>query len=271
MCRAIRKKVTDGNLMDGVRAVYQAGWNRLKLYFMSGFPGERPDDIAAIYQLCMEISVERSRMGLGPPGDVTASVGWLVPKPFTPLQWMAQPREQYFQAVRNTLRGISKGHIPISGSFGGADTEAELDREGDDRSASRDRRGDRGGRRGPKGKVSIKTHDPERSVLEGVFARGDRRLCAAVEAAWRNGSRFDAWDEAYNGDHWRKAWEQTGIDWSWYAHRERSNDERLPWEHIGLHMRREFLEKAYDDMYNTIGVAKPAHTPASVPLRVIGG
>lgn len=271
MRKAIRKKVTDGNLLEGVRAVYQAGWRRLKLYFMSGFPGERDDDIAAIYDLCSEISLERSRMGLGQPGSVVASVGWLVPKPFTPLQWMAQPREAYFEAVREKLRQYSRGEVSASGSYSAAESDqpvasgvpAGRNAPADDiESANTDRERVQKPRkkkhkRPTRPDVKLRTHDARRSVLEAVFARGDRRLGAVIHAAWQNGARLDAWDEGYNHDAWEKAFADTGVDPAWYAHRERGFDEILPWEHIGLHMRREFLEKGYDDMFTQINVAKP--------------
>jgi len=210
MRRAIRKKVTDGDLLDGVREVYKAGWNKLKLYFMAGFPGERPDDIDGIYELSKAIADERRRSLGKPPGIVTVSVGWLVPKPFTPLQWAAQPRVEYFHGVRRRLRELSRG--------------------------------------GPK-YVKLRTHDPERSILEGVFSRGDRRLCAVVYEAWRRGARFDGWDDTFDDHIWQQAYAATGVDPAWYAHRERPFDELLPWDHIGQHLPRAYLENVYTNLF----------------------
>jgi radical SAM superfamily enzyme YgiQ (UPF0313 family) len=228
MRRSIRKKVTDGNLMDGVLEVYKAGWNRVKLYFMSGFPGERPEDIDAIWRLSNEVSDARRRINKG-PAAVNASVGWLVPKPFTPLQWMAQPRLEYYKEVRERL--ISFAH-----------------------------------RAGRRSKVMVHTHTPERSILEAVFARGDRRLGAVIEEAWRSGARFDGWEETFNYRTWVSAFDRCGVDPAFYAHRERSFAERLPWDHIGLHMSRGYLEKSYDDMFETIGVSKPASGSTALPM-----
>ena len=226
MRKAIRKKVTDGNLLDGVREVYRAGWNRVKLYFMSGFPGERPDDIDGIWELSLAVSRERKAIGK-PPADVNASVGWLVPKPFTPLQWMAQPRLEYFQEVRRQLGALQRSQ---------------------------------------KSRVKIRTHRPERSIIEGVFARGDRRLAPVIFEAWKRGARFDGWEETFDNRLWLEAYEATGVDPDWYAHRERSFDEVQPWDHIGLHMRRGYLEKSYNDVFEKISVEKPA---AGVALPVI--
>jgi radical SAM superfamily enzyme YgiQ (UPF0313 family) len=205
--RAIRKKVTDVDLMEGVRQVYEAGWRRVKLYFMAGFPGERDEDITGIWELSNAVSNERRKLGKS-PAAVTASVGWLVPKPFTPLQWAAQPTKEHFDDVRARLLRLKRGN----------------------RSA-----------------VKIQTHSPECSVLEAVMARGDRRLGAAIHEAWKRGARFDGWDEIYDDTIWQDAYAATGIDPAWYAHRERRLDELLPWEHITGRLNRPFLERAYAD------------------------
>ena len=215
MRRAIRKKTTDGNLLDGVQAAYEAGWNRVKLYFMAGLPGEREEDIRGIWDVSRAVSERRRALGK-PPARVTASVGWLVPKPFTPLQWMAQPRVEYFEEVRRRLSGLS--------------------------------------RRG--GAVRIRTHHAQRSVLDAVFARGDRRLGPVIYEAWRRGARFDGWDEIFDNSLWQESYAATGVDPDFYAHRERSFDELLPWDHIGLHMRRAYLEKSYEDVFVQIASSR---------------
>lgn len=218
MRAAIRKKVTDGHLLDGVVAAYKAGWKSLKLYFMAGFPGERDDDIVGIWELSNDVSEARRQIGKG-PASVNASVGWLVPKAHTPFQWAAQPRAEYFRGVRRRL--------------------AEL-------------------KRSKKSAVTVKMHSVERSILEGVFARGDRRLAAAIEAAFRGGARMDGWDEAFNADVWRAAFAATGIDPDFYAHRERPYTEVLPWSHIGSGPSTSYLEHQYDDVFTKIAVPHPA-------------
>lgn len=256
MRRAIRKKVTDGALIDGVREVYKAGWNRLKLYFMCGFPGERPEDIDGIWELANAVSLERCAIRRA-PAQVTASVGWLVPKPFTPLQWMAQPRVAYFRDAQARLRDLTRGRLIESGAYGSVERDLSAPRPGQFKRKGR-------------GRITLRTHDPERAILEAVFARGDRRLADVVERAWRNGARFDGWDECWNERYWLDAYEQTGIDPDWYAHRERGFDETLPWDHIGLHMRRGYLENAYDDLFAQISVAKPAAgSSGGTALRVL--
>jgi hypothetical protein len=106
--------------------------------------------------------------------------------------------------------------------------------------------------------VRIRTHAPERSTLEAVFARGDRRLSYAIEAAHRLGARMDGWDEAFNPDIWQRAFEKTGLDPAFYAHRERSCDEVLPWDHFGNKLSRDFLGKQYEDVFVKVNAPKPA-------------
>lgn len=218
MRAAIRKKVTDGNLMDGLREAYKAGWRRVKVYFMVGFPGESDDDIRGIHELSVTMSELRREIGKG-PAEIHAAVSWLVPKPFTPFQWAAQPRREYFERARRMLADLSRS------------------------------------RRGRA--VRIKTHGVERSILEAVFARGDRRLSAAIETAWRHGARFDGWDECFDFDLWRRAFDETGLDPDWYAHRERPRGEILPWDHIHGGPRRDYLADQYEDTFRQIGLPLP--------------
>jgi radical SAM family uncharacterized protein len=213
MRAAIRKKVTDGNLLDGMRQAYAAGYNSVKLYFMCGFPGEREQDIRSIFDLAREVS--NAKRGVrGGPASVNASVGWLVPKPHTPFQWAGQKTLEYFENARSLLRRVA--------------TEV--------RSA-----------------VHVKTHRPQRSILEGVFARGDRRLARTIEAAYRLGARMDGWDEAFRFETWQQAFAETGIDPAFYAHRERGYDEILPWDHLAGGGRREYLQEQYDDVFVKLG------------------
>lgn len=260
MRAAIRKKVTDGNLLEGVRQAFLAGWSRVKLYFMAGFPGERPEDIDGIWRLANQVSLERRSIGKG-PAAVTASVGWLVPKPFTPLQWMAQPRREYFAEVRERLRALQQG----TGRPGDQATEPPRTR----RNAPGGPAGYAGlAMRSRRSAVKITTPDIETSILEGVIARGDRKLCQVIYEAWKRGARLDGWSECFDPRRWQEAYEAAGIDPDWYAHRERGRDEILPWDHIWLRISREYLERSYDDALEKVGAARPS--AGVTALRVIG-
>lgn len=212
MRHAIRKRVTDENLLAAVQEAYKAGWRSLKLYFMAGFPGETEEDVKGIWRLACQVSDARRNLGKG-PAAVNASVSWLVPKPFTPMQWAAQKDAEYFRRVHYTLKNL-----------------------------------ERGTRRMP---VKIKTHGFARSWLEAVFSRGDRRLGRAIEAAWRDGARFDAWDETFEFERWQKAFADHGIDGAWYANRERAADEVFPWDHIEG-PDKAWLRRQYDDIFETL-------------------
>ncbi len=222
MRAAIRKHVTDGSLLDGVRQAFEAGWRSVKLYFMAGFPGERPDDIDGIVRLARRVADVRKELGKG-PARVNASVGWLVPKPYTPFQWAAQPRAEYFHETRIRLNRMLHEK---------------------------------------KSTVRIKTHSVERSVLEAVFARGDRRLADAIEHAYRHGARFDGWDECFDARLWKDAFEATNIDPDWYAHRQRPENEIFPWAHLHGGAPDEYLHRQYEDVFTQIKMPQPATATA---------
>ena len=214
---AIDKHVSDGNLLDGVRQAYAAGWRTVKLYFMAGFPGERPEDIDGIVELSRRVSEARRELGKG-PAKVNVSVGWLVPKPHTPLQWAAQRPVEYFHEVWRHLRKLTRGKKNKA--------------------------------------IRIRTHNVERSFLEAVFARGDRRLSACIEHAYRAGARFDGWDECFDANIWQRAFDATGIDPTHCANRERPQDEVLPWDHLPGGHPRDYLWRQYEDFRDKIGARK---------------
>jgi radical SAM superfamily enzyme YgiQ (UPF0313 family) len=205
---------------------------------MCGFPGERPDDIDGIVRLSQKVSDARRDLGKG-PANVNASVGWLVPKPYTPFQWAAQPRAEYFHEARRRMAGL----LYSSGN-----------------KATRQR----GNKAKNKGPIKLKTHNVERSILEGVFARGDRRLAPSIEHAYRAGARFDGWDECFKPQLWNDAFHATGIDPDFYAHRERGQFEVFPWTHLHGGPEQDYLARQYDDTFTQIGMIRPRTEPESV-------
>ena len=208
---AIRKDITNADLLDTLGAAYQAGWRRVKLYFMCGLPGETEADIAEIYHLSAQASRLRKDL-LGSPATVTASVGWLVPKPHTPMQWAGQSSVAYFQNARRLLTDLARnGRLP----------------------------------------VKFRWHNAQRSQLEAVLSLGDRRLAPMIESAWRLGARFDGWDEWFQADLWRQAASQTQIDWHWYANRPKGCDEVLSWQHLAAGRPLDTLISEYEDLLAT--------------------
>jgi len=188
--QAMRKRITEADMIDGVRAAFQAGWRSVKVYFMAGLPGETDADVEAIFALCRRLSETRRDVDAR-PGAISASVSWFVPKPHTPLQWCAMREADYLLDVRRRLLDMS--------------------------------------RRSP---VHFKFHRVERSILEAVIARGDRAVGRAIDAAWANGARLDAWNEHWDWDKWSAAFDAAGIEPAAYAHRELPTDAPLPWSHV---------------------------------------
>ncbi len=209
--KAIHKPITDEDMLAGVQAAYEAGWRRVKVYFMAGLPGETGADIDAIFHLCKKLSMT-GRAAMGQPGSISASVSWFVPKPHTPMQWAAMCDEEYYWSVRNRLRDLSR------------------------RSA-----------------VNFKFHHIERSLLEGMLCRGDRRVGDVIEAAWRNGARMDAWNEHFDYKKWLAAFEQTGLKPADFIAKELTVGTPLPWSHISCHRSEEYLAKQYAEMKDALG------------------
>jgi radical SAM family uncharacterized protein len=199
--KAVRKRITDENIFAGVRAAYEAGWRRVKLYFIAGLPGETDADVDAVFDLCRRISELRREVD-GHPAAVNATVSWFVPKPHTPMQWEPmRPADDYF-TVRRRLIDLS--------------------------------------RRTP---VRFKFHRIERSVLEGLLGRGDRRMGDVIQAAWADGARMDAWDEHFDWSHWQRAFERTGVDPAAETTRAIPLDAPLPWAHVRCPRSQAFLEQ----------------------------
>jgi radical SAM family uncharacterized protein len=206
---AIGKDISDEDMIAGVRAAYQAGWQRVKVYFMAGLPGETDADIDAIYDLCRRLSEVRRDIDAR-RGAISASVSWFVPKPHTPMQWCAMRDGGYFLGVRRRLRELS--------------------------------------RRSP---ITFRFHRVERSLLEGMICRGDRRVAASIQAAWRNGARMDSWDEYFDYARWQAAFEQTGIDAAFYL-RQLPLDSPLSWSHIAGPHDEDILRKEYIRMMSVL-------------------
>ena len=98
--------------------------------------------------------------------------------------------------------------------------------------------------------IHIKFHNTERSILEGIFARGDRRLGNVIYKAWQDGCKFDAWEEHFNFQKWLDAFQKAGVDWVFYVHRQRGEDEVFPWDHISCGVVKPFLMKEWQKSLN---------------------
>lgn len=208
----INKGLTEEDIRMGAGQAFRGGWNKVKLYFMLGLPGETEEDIRGIAQLCETLAEDyydipkEERNGRV---AITASTSFFVPKPFTPFQWASMNREQEF---------LDKAHLV-------KDTVRSMLNQKS---------------------IRYTYHDAGVSVLEGVLARGDRRISGVILQAYRNGALFDAWTEHYRADAWEEAFRSCGIDPYFYTSRERSTEELLPWDFIDTGVSRKFLEREWE-------------------------
>jgi len=192
--RIINKPLKDEDLFAGVEAAYRAGWQRLKLYFMVGLPGETEEDIKAMVSLSAGLGKLRRKVD-GKTGQINITVSWLVPKPHTPFGWLQQKPRSYFENAKGLI----------------LDEKRELRAKF----------------------LHFKFHNIERSVLESALARGDRRLCDVIEAAWLDGARFDLWDECFDFQIWQRAFDKFGMSVERAGEKRFGRDDILPWEHLG--------------------------------------
>ena len=190
----INKPINDEDLFAAAQAAYQAGWQRLKLYFMAGLPGETKEDIKQIVKLSFQLAKLRKKVD-NKTGQINITVSWLTPKPHTPFGWLGQKPKAYFEEAKQLILDEKR---KLRARF-----------------------------------LQFKFHKIERSVLESAIGRGDRRMGDVIEEAWRDGARFDLWDECFDYDIWLKAFEKFGMDIERLAEREFGREEILPWKHLG--------------------------------------
>lgn len=213
MRNVINKGLTEDVILNGAWEAFQGGWNRVKLYFMLGLPGERKDDIEEIAVLANKIAAKYFELPKeerhGRP-EIVASTSFFVPKPFTPFQWAPMDTAESFEDKRHFLLGKVKEQI-------------------NQRS------------------IRYNCHDAVTSELEGLFARGDRRLSKVIEDAYRRGCIFDAWTDYFKGDVWEQVLEDNHVSRDFYNYRVREKDEIFPWDFIDIGVTKHFLWKEYEN------------------------
>jgi len=190
----VNKPLKNSDLFAAVEAAYRSGWQKLKLYFMVGLPGETLDDVMGIVDLAEQLALLRKPVD-GKIAMLNVAVSWFVPKPHTPLGWFPQRPRAYFEEARER---IIAEKLKRRAKF-----------------------------------LRFKFHDIRRSLLESAMGRADRRAGQIIEAAWRSGARFDLWDECFDYDTWQEAFATSGIDLEAAAQRQFAPEATLPWEHLG--------------------------------------
>ncbi len=204
----INKGLTEEDILGGAGQAFAGGWNKVKLYFMLGLPTETEDDMRAIPELANEIAAlyyetvpKEERNGRC---QITISTSFFVPKPFTPFQWASmQEKGEYLRRAK-----IVNDHM-----------KEQLNHKS----------------------IRYNWHEADVTVIEGVLARGDRKLSDVILHVYEHGGVFDAWSDYFDYGRWLNAFDACGIDIDFYNTRERGEDEIFPWDFIDVGVSREFL------------------------------
>lgn len=209
----INKGLTEEVILQGSTLAFQGGWSRVKLYFMLGLPTETEDDIRGIAELSNKIAaayfetVPKEKRANGSV-QIVASTSFFVPKPFTPFQWAPQcTKDEFIEKAYQTRKAISE----------------QLNQK----------------------RIKYNWHEADASVMEGVLARGDRRLGQVIRRVYEKGGYFDAWSEYYSHERWLETIEECGLTVEFYTSRKRELDEIFPWDFLDCGVTKEFLKREW--------------------------
>ena len=209
----INKGLTVDDIMNGSKQAFEGGWNKVKFYFMLGLPTETEEDMRGIPELANDVAAlyydtvpKEKRAG---KCQITISTSFFVPKPFTPFQWarMYEPSEYLGRAK------IVNDHV-----------KEQLNRKS----------------------IRYNWHEAYVTVIEGILARGDRRLCDAIVKVYEKGGYYDAWTEYFDYDRWIDSIKECGLDPDFYTMRERPLDEVFPWDFIDIGVTKQFMIREWE-------------------------
>ncbi|BFL47424.1 TIGR03960 family B12-binding radical SAM protein [Lactonifactor longoviformis] len=208
----INKGLTEQDILEGAGSAFEGGWTRVKLYFMLGLPTETEEDMRGIAELAEKIArryyeiPKEQRHG---KCQIVVSTSFFVPKPFTPFQWAPMfTKEQFLDKARFVKEAI----------------RAQLNQKS----------------------IKYNWHEADVTVLEGILARGDRRIGPVIRKAYENGSLFDSWSEYFRPQAWEQAFKDLGVDPDFYTMRERDVTEILPWDFIDIGVTKKFLIREWN-------------------------
>ncbi len=207
----INKGLTEEIILEGAGLAFEGGWQKVKLYFMLGLPTETEADQREIPRLADKIArryYEIPKDKRNGKCQITISTSFFVPKPFTPFQWAKMyPQEEYLARARTVNEEMKE----------------QLNRKS----------------------LKYNWHEADVTVLEGVFARGDRRVGQVILKAYEKGCIFDSWSEFFDNGKWMEAFQQCGVSIDFYNLRERSLDEVFPWDFIDCGVSKAFLKREW--------------------------
>jgi radical SAM family uncharacterized protein len=207
---AINKNVTEEDLLHTCRLAFEGGWNTIKLYFMLGLPTETDEDILGIAELANQV--------------------------LHTWRLYAKNKNRGVRITVSTSCFVPKPHSPFQ-------WEQQVTMEEYIRKVHLLRDNIKAKN------VVYNWHDPQTSYIEATLSRGDRRIGNVIENVWRAGGRLEAWSDYFSFDRWMKAFDDAGVDPTFYAHRLRDKDEVMPWDNVDVGVRRAHLwherEQAY--------------------------
>ena len=212
MRNVINKGLTEEMILDGAAQAFAGGWNKVKLYFMLGLPGETEEDMKEISRLADRVArkyYEIPKNQRNGKCQITFSTSFFIPKPFTPFQWAQMFTQEDY---------IHRAYIVNQ------EMKEQLNRKS----------------------LRYNWHEADVTVLEGVFARGDRRTSKVLLEAYRLGCLYDSWSDEFQNDKWMQAFENTGVDLTFYTMRKRELDELFPWDFIDVGVTKSFLRREWE-------------------------
>ncbi|HAN09499.1 MAG TPA: TIGR03960 family radical SAM protein [Clostridiales bacterium] len=200
----INKGISEEEILSGCRLAFEGGWNRVKLYFMMGLPGETDEDIVGIAELTKKIvgeyfKVPKDKRANGISVNVSASC--FVPKHNTAFQWESQNTYEEFERKQRILKGALRQVK----------------------------------------QATYRYHDAKTSVIEGILTRADRKVGKVIFDVWKSGVKMEAWSEYFDYKKWLEAFSENNMTIEFYNTRKREDDEIMPWDHINVGVSKKFL------------------------------
>ena len=207
----INKGLTEEVILNGAGQAFDGGWNRVKLYFMLGHPTETEEDMRGIAWLAEKIAeryYEVPKEKRNGKCQIVVSTSFFVPKPFTPFQWAQMCTKEEF---------LHRAYIVNH------EIKDQLNKKS----------------------IKYNWHEADVTILEGVLARGDRKVAKVIKKAYEKGCLFDSWTEGFKNELWMEAFAECGVDIDFYTIRKRELDEVFPWDFIDIGVTRAFLEREW--------------------------
>lgn len=208
----INKNVTEQEVISTCTKAFDNGWSSVKLYFMMGLPTETMEDIEGIANLGMQVVHAFYK-------NPNRQKGTGVQVSISCASFIPKPFTPFQWEPEDSMDSLKEKQKHLLESI-------------------------------PSKKIKVSYHETPTSLLEGVLARGDRRLSKVLLRAFELGCKFDSWDDQFDFDKWLQAFEDNNIDPYFYTHRRRDFSELLPWDHLDFGVSRKFLENENRKAHN---------------------